>query len=134
MTHRAHASAPGSAAILRRSFRRRLGAAYAAVLPLLALATASPAFAETHRSDGDDPGSGIGVLQTIGVYIGIPLAVYLVVALLTFAPSTTRGPRYRPGAGWDADATWLGGPTGKHAAPDADTPRAQGSGGASGSW
>ena len=129
-----NADRPGSdRAAAARRVRRSAAAAYALALPVLGLALAGPA-AAAERSDGDSPGQGIGLLETIGIYVGVPLAIYLVIVLLTFAPSTTRGPRYRPGAGWDAYAAWLGGPQ-DGAASGQDAPgRATGSGGASGSW
>ena len=114
--------------------RRRAAAAYAVALPLLAVASASPAMAESHYSDGESPGPGISVLQTLGVYVGLPLGIYLVIALLTFAPSTTRGPRYRPGSGWNADSAWLGGPEDTSGGTGTDASRAHGAGGASGRW
>lgn len=119
---------------VRSRLRRRAAAAYAVALPLLAVASASPAMAESHYSDGESPGPGISVLQTLGVYVGIPLGIYLVLALLTFAPSTTRGPRYRPGSGWNADTAWLGGPKDTAGGTDTDASRAHGAGGASGQW
>ncbi len=50
------------------------------------------------------------MLETLGLYVGIPLLVVLVVALLTFAPSGARSPRYRPGLTWWAEPVWIGGP------------------------
>ncbi|MFC7220236.1 hypothetical protein ACFQLX_19010 [Streptomyces polyrhachis] len=45
----------------------------------LTLLLSSPAFALT-RDDGDDPGSGLSVGQTLGLYVGIPLLACLVIA------------------------------------------------------
>lgn len=118
--------------------RRRVLQTYAVVLPLFTLGIASPAFAAPHRSDGDDPGTGLNTLATIGLYVGIPLGIALLIALLTFAPASTRGPRYRPGGSWDADASWLGGPNeGARSAGGAHPeqgPQSSGAGGARGSW
>ncbi|MBE9498920.1 MULTISPECIES: hypothetical protein [Streptomyces] len=47
----------------------------AALLPLLS----SPAFALT-RDDGDQPGSGLSVLDTLGLYVAAPLVLFLVIA------------------------------------------------------
>ncbi|NHC12735.1 hypothetical protein [Motilibacter deserti] len=76
-----------------RSRRRRTPAlaALASLLLTLLLVPAAPAFA-LERSDGDDPGPRMETIEVIGVFIGIPLAIYVVVWLLTFAPSTTRKP------------------------------------------
>lgn len=46
------------------------------------------------------------VLQTIGVYLLIPLALYGVIALFTLWPRIARAPRYRPGQEWAYDAVW----------------------------
>ncbi|RZS89816.1 hypothetical protein EV189_1592 [Motilibacter rhizosphaerae] len=121
----------------RRSalWRPRLVArTYAALLPLLALTASPSAYAlGNRRYDGDDPGPGISVLAGVAIYIGIPLLVSVVVAVLTFAPGATRGPRYRPGVGWRAAPVWFGGPSAGAAAAD-DAPRAEGTGGVSAEW
>lgn len=47
------------------------------------------------------------VVQTTLVFVGIPLAVLLVVAVLVLAPSAVRGQsRYRPGRSWDHEPAW----------------------------
>ncbi|HEY3562922.1 MAG TPA: hypothetical protein VGL05_35900 [Kribbella sp.] len=45
------------------------------------------------------------------VFIGIPVLVIAVVALLVFASSIANGPRYRPGLSWWAPPVWINGPT-----------------------
>jgi hypothetical protein len=45
------------------------------------------------------------------VFIGIPVLVIAVVALLVFASSIADGPRYRPGLSWWAPPVWINGPT-----------------------
>ncbi|MFD9686248.1 hypothetical protein ACFWXO_10835 [Kitasatospora sp. NPDC059088] len=45
----------------------------------------SPAMALT-RDDGDDPGAGLSVGQTIGLYVLIPLAAFVVIAALAGLP------------------------------------------------
>ena len=45
----------------------------------LMLLISSPAFAVT-RDDGDDPGSGLSVLQTLGLFVGLPLLLFAVIA------------------------------------------------------
>jgi hypothetical protein len=71
---------------------------------------------------------------TIGVFVGIPLAVVLLVALLTMRqPRHTGALRYRPGRPWGFDAVWFGTPPddGDERRPRVAVP---GAGGASGSW
>jgi hypothetical protein len=51
---------------------------------LMLLLMSSPALALT-RDDGDDPGHGLSVIETIGIYVLIPLALFAVIAGLVFA-------------------------------------------------
>jgi hypothetical protein len=86
--------------------------------------------------------------HTLLVFVGIPALVIAVVALLVFASSIARGPRYRPGLSWWAPPVWIGGPD-VNAKPDpanlpelpagpnsatASTGVARTTGGASASW
>lgn len=62
-----------------RPARRRPGFRYDAddaahVVPALALT----------RDDGDDPGKGLSVIETLGLYVLIPLALFAVIAGLVF--------------------------------------------------
>jgi hypothetical protein len=69
-------------------------------------------------------GTAVTVLQTIGVYVLIPIALYGVIALFTMWPRIARGPRYRPGQEWPFDPVWwTGNPegVGTVAAPTAPT-------------
>jgi hypothetical protein len=90
--------------------RRALRAATLGSLAAMPLLLASPAFA-LHRDAGDDPGPGMSAVATILVYIGIPAAIFCVIALLVLAPSIARGSRYRPHQlSWWAAPVWFGGP------------------------
>ncbi|MEV0845757.1 hypothetical protein AB0J21_07695 [Streptomyces sp. NPDC049954] len=63
--------------------------ALAAGTTLLMLAMTSPALALT-RDDGDDPGPGLNVLQTLGLFVGIPILAFLVIAgLVTLGTKKT---------------------------------------------
>ncbi|GGU74925.1 hypothetical protein GCM10010260_03550 [Streptomyces filipinensis] len=53
--------------------------ALAAGTTLMMLLMSSPALALT-RDDGDDPGHGLSVIQTLGLYVLIPLALFVVIA------------------------------------------------------
>ncbi|MFE6845022.1 hypothetical protein [Streptomyces sp. NPDC057686] len=46
---------------------------------LMMLLMTSPALAVTH-DDGDDPGTGLNVAQTLGLYVGLPILLFLVIA------------------------------------------------------
>lgn len=52
------------------------------------LLLSSPAFALT-RDDGDDPGSGLSVIQTLGLFVGIPLLLFGIIAGLVMATDKT---------------------------------------------
>jgi len=86
--------------------------------------------------------------HTVLVFAGIPALVVAVVALLVFAPSIAKGPRYRPGLSWWAPPVWINGPTATKPDPAhlpelpgapgttarAGTGVARSTGGASASW
>ncbi|MQY15095.1 hypothetical protein SRB5_52730 [Streptomyces sp. RB5] len=50
----------------------------------LTLLMSSPAFALT-RDAGDDPGPGLSVGETLGLFVGLPLLAFLVIAGLVMA-------------------------------------------------
>lgn len=45
----------------------------------------------------------------LGLYVALPLSIFAVLALLVYAPSWVRGPKYRPGLQWWAEPAWIGG-------------------------
>jgi hypothetical protein len=49
--------------------------------------------------------------HTLLVFVGIPVLVVAVLALLVFSSSIAHGPRYRPGLSWWAPPVWINGPT-----------------------
>ncbi|AEN09978.1 MULTISPECIES: hypothetical protein [unclassified Streptomyces] len=52
--------------------------AVAAGTTLMMLLMSSPALALT-RDDGDDPGDSIGALETVGLYVALPIVIFLVI-------------------------------------------------------
>jgi hypothetical protein len=48
----------------------------------------------------------MSVVETVLVFVGIPLGATAVLALLVLGPAAARAPRYRPGNGWDYDPVW----------------------------
>ena len=46
---------------------------------LMMLPLSSPAFA-LGRDDGDDPGPGLSVIETLGLFVAAPIGLYLVIA------------------------------------------------------
>lgn len=81
-------------------------------------------------------------MQTIVVFVLIPLALIGVVAAMTVWPARTGAPRYRSGQDWDHEPVWWGAhPTGREGGPDdvaavsAEPARAATArGGAHGAW
>ncbi|MBV2151512.1 hypothetical protein [Kitasatospora sp. SUK 42] len=61
----------------------RAGAVSATVTLMMLLS--SPAMALT-RDDGDDPGSGLSVGQTIGLYVVIPIVAFVIIGALAALP------------------------------------------------
>ncbi|MEV7782771.1 hypothetical protein [Kitasatospora sp. NPDC088351] len=61
----------------------RAGAVSATVTLMMLLS--SPAMALT-RDDGDDPGSGLSVAQTLGLYVLAPIAAFVIIAALAGLP------------------------------------------------
>jgi hypothetical protein len=53
--------------------------ALAAGTTLMMLLMSSPALALT-RDDGDDPGQGLSVVETLGLYVVLPIALFAVIA------------------------------------------------------
>ncbi|MCX2179886.1 hypothetical protein KV205_04980 [Streptomyces sp. SKN60] len=53
--------------------------AVAAGTTLMMLLMSSPALANT-RDDGDDPAPKLEVIETIGLYVAAPIALFLVIA------------------------------------------------------
>lgn len=106
--------------------------AAATVVLLGSVVAGAPAYA-ANVDDGQDPGPGLSVLQTLLIFVGIPAGLFVVIALLVSAPSMARGPRYRPGLGWWAAPVWFNGPEDADNAVRTATPTVQG-GGASARW
>ncbi|MCK7626798.1 hypothetical protein MUU72_27485 [Streptomyces sp. RS10V-4] len=55
----------------------------------LMLLMSSPAFALT-RDDGDDPGPGLNVAQTLGLYVATPIVLFLIIAGLVVLTDKSR--------------------------------------------
>jgi hypothetical protein len=121
---------------LRAAVRSGAVAAMTSV-PLLAVTTAL-ADTSNHNYDGEDSGSSLTVLQTLGIYVGIPLALFLFIAFLVCLPGWVKGDRNRREVGWveppaGASAAATGGAK-SSAEQTVSAGRQGGTGGASGSW
>lgn len=56
---------------------------------LMMLLMSSPALALT-RDDGDDPGPGLSVVETLGLYVVAPIVLFLVIAGLVMVGDKPR--------------------------------------------
>lgn len=65
----------------------RAGVVTAATTVLMLVS--SPAFA-LQRDDGDGPGDGLSVAQTLGLYVAIPLVAFAVIAGLVIVTDKSR--------------------------------------------
>ncbi|WP_449341822.1 hypothetical protein [Streptomyces argenteolus] len=63
--------------------------AVAAGTTLMMLLMSSPALALT-RDDGDDPGPGLSVLETLGLYVALPIVLFAVIAGLVMVLDKSR--------------------------------------------
>nr|WSX51829.1 hypothetical protein OG409_24625 [Streptomyces sp. NBC_00974] len=66
----------------------RAGAVTAGTTLMMLLMT-SPALALT-RDDGDDPGPGLSIAQTLGLYVALPIVLFLVIAGLVIVTDKSR--------------------------------------------
>jgi hypothetical protein len=90
-------------AVTHRTIRRATAVITGLTIPLL---LATPALA---RDDGEIP-SHIGPWYVVGVYVAVPLLVFLGICTFVLLPAMLRAPRYRPGKPWHHDPLWFGGP------------------------
>ena len=84
------------------------------------------------------------VVETVLVFVGIPLGAFALMALAVLGPAAAPAPRYRPGGAWDYTPVWYL-PHPEHADTDSAAggrlalagsvaELAQPTGGASGEW
>ena len=108
--------------VVSRLLVARVLVAATASVPVAVLLT-SPAFA-ANRDDGDNPGPGLTVPETLLWFVVVPGAVIAVIWLAVLAASWSRTPRYRPGLPWSADPLWINGPAPAPAQGPAQVPAA----------
>ncbi|MFH7597306.1 hypothetical protein WDV06_19705 [Streptomyces racemochromogenes] len=66
----------------------RAGAVSAGTALMMLLMT-SPALALT-RDDGDDPGQGLSIGETLGLYVALPIVIFLVITGLVMVGDKSR--------------------------------------------
>jgi hypothetical protein len=106
---------------------------------VFAALTSAPLLAVTSATadSSDSSGSGLSALQTIGIFVCIPLGMFLTIALLVLAPGWIKGDAHRKEVGWSGATTAAGGgnAAGDQQSVAAGKPgSADVTGGASGSW
>jgi hypothetical protein len=79
----------------------------AATVGVTLLATVTPALAR-EQDAGSDPGEPLSPLATLLIFGVLPVAMFLLIALLVSAGSIARGTRYRPDRVWDATSVEFG--------------------------
>jgi hypothetical protein len=76
----------------------------------------------------------VTILQTLAVFVGIPLLIYVVIGVCTLLPGRgKKRARYRPGQAWEYPAHWWAGDEPVVAAGAGEARGANG-GGAHGEW
>jgi hypothetical protein len=96
---------------------------------------AAPAFAVVPDT-AYDAGPGLTVTQTLGIFVGIPLLVILVIYVLVYGLTGRRGPRYPAGQPWTAEPEVFGDAPAAASADEtgADASVSNAEGGARGQW
>jgi hypothetical protein len=121
---------------------RRTARLLALVPAILVTSATSTAFADPPSQWEDNP--SVSFLHVLLVLVGIPLGLFLLITLLVYLPSMSKGEAYHPGLAWRNEPEWFGGPRRGLEAAD-DQPVAVGTGhgddgaepdrgGASGRW
>jgi len=84
--------------------RTALRAGTVAALTSAPLLAAGAALAASNTYDGEDSGPGLTVLQTIGIFVCIPVGLFLLITFLVLAPGWFKGDRNRKEVGWSGQA------------------------------
>jgi hypothetical protein len=119
----------------RRTPRLTRTATAAAVVTYSVVALVSSATPALALGERGDPGGHLSVVQTLLIFIGIPVAAFAIIAFLVCLPSIVNGPRYRPGRPWLLTGSWFAGPAESIPQADVELPEsAREGGGASARW
>jgi hypothetical protein len=89
---------------------RRAARALALTPGLLVTGAAGAAVASPPNTWKEGP--PVSPLHVILVLCVAPLALFVIITLLTYLPSMSRSARYHPGEVWRYDPQWFGGPRG----------------------
>jgi len=83
---------------------------------LLVTSTAGAALADTPETWENTP--HVSALHVILVLVAIPVALFVLITLLVYLPSMSKGEKYKPGEAWRGESEWFGGPSGGLEAAD----------------
>ena len=83
-----------------------------------------PAVAWADPPESWEDGPAVSPLYTLLVLVGIPLLLFVLIALAVYVPSMSRGGSYQPGQAWRAEPEWFGGPSDGLEAADRTAPPA----------
>jgi len=117
---------------------RRAARALALTPALLVTFATQAAFADPPASWPDN--DSVSPLWALLVLLVIPVALFVLITLLVYLPSMSKGESYRPGQVWRGEPEWFGGPRGGIEALDSSARPAVGAGtdttrgGTSGRW
>ena len=75
---------------------------------ILVTSITGTAFAEAPDQWADNPPNS--PLHVLLVLLVIPVGLFLLITLLVYLPSMSKGQRYHPGEAWRGEPTWFGGP------------------------
>jgi hypothetical protein len=106
---------------------RRAARALALTPALLVTFATGAAFADPPASWPDN--DSVPPLGPLLVLLVIPAALFVLITLLVYLPSMSKGEGYRPGQAWRGEPEWFGGPRGGIEAIDSSAPPAVGAGG-----
>ena len=106
---------------------RRAVRALALTPALIVTFATGAAFAEAPATWEDNP--SVSPLYVLLVLVVIPVGLFLLITLLVYVPSMSKGESYRPGQVWRGEPEWFGGPRGGIEEIDSSAPPAVGAGG-----
>jgi hypothetical protein len=111
-----------------QTFARRV--TVLAAVAALSLGSAAPAVADVPEGWSEPP--SVSWFDSLMILFGIPLALFVLIALAVYVPALARGERVAPGAP-EVEDRWFGGPRQgtRELEPRGDTGE---TGGASGRW
>jgi hypothetical protein len=87
------------------------------VLLLISLTGALAPASAAVRDDGDDPGQGLMAAETVLLFIGIPLALTILIAAAVVIPTWFRQVRLGNRGNWADAPIWVNGPATKSPTP-----------------